>query len=251
MAARSRNTQPTLAPTGASDLTSVVRRWRDGLAEQPSLTGEALDELETHLRDSIDTLQASGLSPEEAFLVAVRRVGAPQVLGREFAKVRPQTVWMDRALWMLIGVQLWVPVSGVLASLAATVVAYGYAGRTYYAGSEIIGPATMFALAQLLALALSLMGCAWLILRKGPRIAGWLGPRLRHWWTFAAAVVVLFVASFTAMAVGRVVRAVIGFPGPANVAFGFAFSIVQVLQILIFVVFTLLLIRRRYELAEE
>lgn len=68
---------------------------------------ENLYELETHLRDSIATLQHQGLTENESFLVAVKRMGRNGLLEAEFAKQNSRAVWLDRALWILLGAQLW------------------------------------------------------------------------------------------------------------------------------------------------
>lgn len=88
----------------AFDLNQAVRQWRAQLAQSPVLPGESLDELETHLRDSVASLQQRGLPEQEAFWVATRRLGSEAALQKEFAKLDPRSVWLDRVLWMLLGV---------------------------------------------------------------------------------------------------------------------------------------------------
>src|SRR5690606_11208776 len=51
------------------------------------------DELEAHLRDQIADLDAAGLSEEEAFLVAVRRMGSLDELSRQFALEHSGRLW--------------------------------------------------------------------------------------------------------------------------------------------------------------
>src|ERR1043165_1618590 len=43
------------------DLNGALRRWRRGLAGRAGLQGENLEELESHLRESVATLEHSGL----------------------------------------------------------------------------------------------------------------------------------------------------------------------------------------------
>ncbi|WP_040548535.1 permease prefix domain 1-containing protein [Pedosphaera parvula] len=85
------------------DLNHNLELWRQSLAQSPSFQPDNLDELEVHLRDSVNTLEAKGLSTEEAFLIAVRRVGQPTELDKEFGKVNSETVWLSRWLWMAVG----------------------------------------------------------------------------------------------------------------------------------------------------
>lgn len=53
--------------------------------------GEALDELESHLREDIQQQIQAGLTTQRAFESAVERIGGPQVLKGEFAKVSRRT----------------------------------------------------------------------------------------------------------------------------------------------------------------
>jgi len=57
------------------DLNTALENWRAELAAQPSLSAENRRELETHLRDIFTELKARGLSEDESFWLARRRVG--------------------------------------------------------------------------------------------------------------------------------------------------------------------------------
>ena len=50
-------------------------------------------ELEDHLREQIASLSDAGLSTDEAFLVAVRRMGSLDALSREFAREHTERLW--------------------------------------------------------------------------------------------------------------------------------------------------------------
>jgi hypothetical protein len=82
------------------DLEKAVGEWR---AAQAALPASVLDELEEHLRSSMETLAATGLSSDEAFLVARHRLGTPSQLDSEFEKV-PGAYAERRLRWMLAGV---------------------------------------------------------------------------------------------------------------------------------------------------
>ena len=69
------------------DLNLALRHWLDRLGQSPQVKAENLKELESHVRDSVVQLQTKGLSSEESFLVATHRVGSPEKLEPEFAKV--------------------------------------------------------------------------------------------------------------------------------------------------------------------
>src|SRR5262245_32422297 len=85
------------------DLSHSIQQWRENLGQSLAFRNENLNELESHLRDSAAGLQSQGLSEEEAFLVATRRLGPTDALGNEFGKVNVAAVWRARALWMLAG----------------------------------------------------------------------------------------------------------------------------------------------------
>lgn len=89
------------------ELDQAIQRWRENLAQWPAFRRENLCELETHLRDSIAALQSRELSAAEAFLVATRRIGNAGALENEFGKFNSSAIWLERALWILIGSQLW------------------------------------------------------------------------------------------------------------------------------------------------
>jgi hypothetical protein len=88
------------------DLNRAIQQWRADLAQSSAFRGENLDELETHLRDSVAAWQARDLSAEEAFYIAAKRVGTGAVLKKEFGKVNTVNVWVERCLWGLIVIQI-------------------------------------------------------------------------------------------------------------------------------------------------
>jgi hypothetical protein len=91
------------------DLKRALQQWRAGLQNPGGISADELEELEEHLRESMDALHARGLSAQEAFMIATRRLGSERQLSDEFGKANPQRVWTERAMWM---------VAGVLAALA-------------------------------------------------------------------------------------------------------------------------------------
>jgi hypothetical protein len=52
-----------------------------------------VEELEGHLRDQLEALTEAGLSGDEAFLVAVKRMGSLDALSREFARAHSERLW--------------------------------------------------------------------------------------------------------------------------------------------------------------
>jgi hypothetical protein len=70
-----------------------IAAWRAYVARRDAIAGRDVDELEDHLRDQIGRLEASGLAPDEAFLVAVKRMGGVDELSREFAREHSERLW--------------------------------------------------------------------------------------------------------------------------------------------------------------
>src|SRR5690349_7738392 len=78
---------------GQSHLEDQISQWREYLRRRAALRGSDVAELEDHLRSQVTTLTASGLSDDEAFLVAVKRMGNLDALSREFAREHSDRLW--------------------------------------------------------------------------------------------------------------------------------------------------------------
>jgi hypothetical protein len=70
-----------------------IAEWRAHVAKAPAVNGRDVDELEDHLRNQIEELSEAGLTSDEAFLVAVKRMGELDVVSREFARVHSGRLW--------------------------------------------------------------------------------------------------------------------------------------------------------------
>jgi len=79
-------------------LEAQIDEWRTYMAHRPELSVQDADELEDHLRARIEELIGSGLAPDEAFLVAVKRVGSLDALTREFAREHSERLWKQLVL---------------------------------------------------------------------------------------------------------------------------------------------------------
>jgi hypothetical protein len=93
MADRPQYSLPTMETQTAFDLNQALAAWRQELAAQPGVAPADAQELEAHLRESCASLQKSGLSEVEAFLIARRRVGQPAQIAEEFIKAEPSRYW--------------------------------------------------------------------------------------------------------------------------------------------------------------
>jgi len=72
---------------------SHIAEWRAYVARAATVNGHDVDELEDHLRQQISELNAAGLADDEAFLVAVKRLGELDALSREFAREHSGRLW--------------------------------------------------------------------------------------------------------------------------------------------------------------
>ena len=76
-----------------TDLETRIGQWRGYLSRRAVLRSDDVEELEGHLRDQIDGLRTRGLSDDEAFLIAVGRVGRIDELSREYAREHSDRLW--------------------------------------------------------------------------------------------------------------------------------------------------------------
>jgi len=75
-----------------------IAEWRAYVVRGRGMAGSDVEELEDHLRDEIGALTASGLAADEAFLVAVKRIGSLNALSREFAREHSERLWRQLVL---------------------------------------------------------------------------------------------------------------------------------------------------------
>jgi hypothetical protein len=77
---------------------SRIAEWRAYVAGAPGVNGHDVDELEDHLRHQIADLNAAGLTADEGFLIAVKRLGDVDGLSREFAREHSGRLWKQLLL---------------------------------------------------------------------------------------------------------------------------------------------------------
>ena len=78
------------------DLSQSLQQWRASLTQSAALRPDDVAELEAHLRDSLAALCAPGLTEEEAFIVATKRLGQPAGLTAEFGKANLEPIRITR-----------------------------------------------------------------------------------------------------------------------------------------------------------
>src|SRR5213076_2911105 len=74
-------------------LEEQIAQWRGYVRRRHALHGPDVEELEGHLRDQLVALSEAGLAGDEAFLVAVKRMGSLDALSREFARAHSERLW--------------------------------------------------------------------------------------------------------------------------------------------------------------
>ncbi len=112
-----------------NEIEAQISEWKSAVLKHRAVSSEDVEELEGHLRDQIaelssggpsssgpssSGLSSGGLSEEEAFLIAVRRIGATDKVTAEFARVHSDRLWKQltaiqsepastpRFVWMVV-----------------------------------------------------------------------------------------------------------------------------------------------------
>lgn len=241
--------------TTSFELNHAIQQWRENLGQSPAFRSENLNELESHLRDSIATLQTRGLSAEEAFVVATGRIGQGGPLEAEFCKVNGRAIWLDRMLWMLVGIQIWGLVASLTGSVVRNALSWGWGSINYnYKENGLTLPIALFSLVQVLVIAASLALCWWLVVRKGEKLGARLTPLLKRRSTLVATCAGLCLFSLIAYALGYVMQAFLarslGVRTFGSIAIYFSYSqlIAWPIQVITMVILTLALARKRLRL---
>ena len=251
------NTDRTMENPTSFSLNQAIRNWRESLRHSPHIREEDLAELEAHVRDSVTALQAKGLSEEEGFLLATRRLGKAAKLEPEFAKVNRAEVWLNRLLWMLIGLQVWGVLTAVSRFLTNAMVVGGWWGLGLPTPSSQWGltwsrallPATLMSLVHLQVLGGILVGLWRVIRRKEMHANDFLVRALRRPVLLGTgAVLMLLVLS----AVGPVEQMLISRRcqppevGAISLCQGLSWSLFRFAETFGFVALTIALLRRRF-----
>jgi len=124
--------------TADAAIDEAVAHWRAGVRH---IKGAELDELADHVASSARTLLAGALSPDEAVLVAARRLGAERDLVREFERGDGRTRNFDPLALLLLGAAgalVLVPLTKVNLALMGLLAGYVGIGHHPWA-AEIMG----------------------------------------------------------------------------------------------------------------
>src|SRR4051794_29102703 len=80
-------------PVDSVSVEEQIEQWRNYLRRRQTIHSVDVAELEDHLREQIAAMVDAGLTSDEAFLVAVKRMGNLDALSREFAKDHSDRLW--------------------------------------------------------------------------------------------------------------------------------------------------------------
>ncbi|HKP50936.1 MAG TPA: permease prefix domain 1-containing protein, partial [Gemmatimonadales bacterium] len=109
--------EPAQEPRSGQSLEEQVEQWRSYLRRRQAIRPVDVEELEDHLRGEVTALRGAGLSENEAFLVAVKRMGALDAISNEFAREHSERLWKQLVMSSAVSVR-----SGVEAQTEAIVV---------------------------------------------------------------------------------------------------------------------------------
>lgn len=111
-------------------LEQAISEWRQQMAAGGIKTPDVLDELESHLRDDVESQAQAGRSGQEAFDAAIQRLGQIRVLRKEFKNgrgmgigrfFRPELIMMGVGLLCMAfgGFWYWIALKVALAIASA------------------------------------------------------------------------------------------------------------------------------------
>src|SRR5688500_12665578 len=85
--------EPARETDSSNSLEGQIEQWRSYLRRRQAIRPVDAEELEDHLRGEVAALRGAGLSGDEAFLVAVKRMGALDAISNEFAREHSERLW--------------------------------------------------------------------------------------------------------------------------------------------------------------
>lgn len=118
----------TLAASGHTpSLEELIDQWRSYLRRRQAVRSSDEAELEEQLREQVARLVDAGLAADEAFLVAVKRLGARDARSREFTLNHAERLWKQHVIvpaevgdsHALTGTETWVAFSFAVAAAVA------------------------------------------------------------------------------------------------------------------------------------
>jgi hypothetical protein len=192
------------------------------------------------------------LSEEEAFLVASRRIGGSGALEKEFGKVNGNAVWLERVMWMMIGIQSWSAINTAISGVVRNVLIYGWANVSHnWEQNDATLPVVLFAMVQLASLSVSAWFVWWLVSRKGGGFGRWVTNNLQDRFTFLGRCVTICLILICLYGISTIVQLwlmkLLPVPpwGKTGTYLAYSQAIVMPTQLIALVVLTLLVARKR------
>jgi hypothetical protein len=124
------------------NLDGAISEWRQQMLSGGIKSSAVLDELEGHLRDDVEAQVRGGLSVDQAFFVAVGRLGQASALESEFEKVGETREAVERvrdAMFALAGI----PNEYLNETMSATLPNIEPRWATYLKGAAFLAPAVI------------------------------------------------------------------------------------------------------------
>jgi hypothetical protein len=111
-------------PSHAVSLEDQIDQWRSYLHRRQAIHPVDVAELEDHLREQVSVLGDAGLATDEAFLVAVKRMGDLDTLSREFAREHSDRLWKQLVVSSDSGIShAWARTDAIIVFLLAVLAA--------------------------------------------------------------------------------------------------------------------------------
>ena len=89
------------------DLEKILISWDENLKNSSVFTRSDIAELKSHLLDIYENMLNKGLDKEEAFIIAVKRLGKPINWEKEFAQTNQPAIQTRRTILLIAGVILY------------------------------------------------------------------------------------------------------------------------------------------------
>ena len=89
------------------DFEQSIADWRRQMLDAGIQTPVPLEELESHLREEVQKLTASGMEPQVALAAAIKKIGLPIPLQAEFTKVDKKSRLTEQYVISLLVYALW------------------------------------------------------------------------------------------------------------------------------------------------
>lgn len=124
------------------NLNQSVKNHIISIQNQGSITNSDAEELSAHLFDATDSLRRLGLSEEEAFLIASKRLGNEETLTEEYSKVNPSIKMNKVWAYLIIGFNLLYSLPSAL--LTGISILYLTVYKSYYPSFVSICVITLF-----------------------------------------------------------------------------------------------------------